>query len=159
MKNKSYRPNWPLRAACILLCMTMLSVNLISQMYARYSTSFEGDNNPHVAVFKVTDTGTFSEDLYLECYPGGSNTYTLVLENHSEVAVKCNVLVNRLSSNIPMELMLDEKVTSETMVQLAPNDTAGKTVNLKVNWNGSNAASYSYDVDAIRVTISSEQID
>jgi hypothetical protein len=157
MGKKSTRPNWILRIAGVLLCLTLLSVHLSSGLYARYTSTVSGSDSARVAKFEVKDVGTFSKDLYLEYNPGVSNSYTVVIENHSEVAVKCSVDVERLSNNIPLNVSISGDITDVTF---APNDAAGKTVRLALEWPGTkNDAAYSYEVDAIRVSVSVEQID
>lgn len=157
MGNRSTRPNWILRIAGVLLCLTLLSVHLSSGMFARYSITRSGSDSARVARFAVDDTGTFTQDLYLEYNPGLSNTYTVVIENHSEVSVKCSATVERLSNNIPVEVTVSGDVTDVTF---APNDPTGKTISLTLNWpTEKNDAAYSYEVDAFRVTVLAEQID
>ena len=157
MAGKSTRPNWILRIAGVLLCLTLLSVHLTSGMYARYSSTVTVTDSARVARFEVNETGTFSKELLLEYFPGSTNTYTVVLENHSEVAVKCNVNIQRLSNNIPVEVTVSGTTSN---IQFAPNDTAGKTVSLTVSWpSGKNDAAYSYEVDAFRVTVTAEQMN
>ena len=157
MGKKSTRPNWILRIAGVLLCLTLLSVHLSSGLYSRYSSTVSGSDSARVAKFEVKDAGTFSKDLYLEYIPGVSDDYTVVIENHSEVAVKCSVTVKRLSNNIPMDVSVSGAITDVTLV---PNDTAGKTRTLTLSWPAAkNDAAYSYEVDAIRVSVSAEQLD
>ena len=157
MGKKNTRPNWILRIAGVLLCLTLLSVHLTSGMFARYSATATGSDTARVANFQVTDTGTFTKDLYLEYNPGMSNKYDIVIENRSEVAVKCTVTVERLSNHIPMKVTLSGDITDVTF---APNDPVTKTVGLELNWpNTENDAVYSYEVDAIRVRVCAEQID
>lgn len=157
MGKKSTRPNWILRVAGVLFCLTLLSTHLTSGLYARYSTTWSGSASARVAKFEVTDTGTFTQDLYLEYNPGANNNYTIVVENRSEVTVKCSVEVKRLSNNIPVDMTVTGSITDVTF---APNDTTGKSMDLTLNWPSSkNDAAYSYEVDAFRVTVTAEQIN
>lgn len=152
---RSSRPNWILRIAGVLLCLTLLSVHLTSGMMARYSTTVSGSDSARVAKFELKETGSFSQDLYLEYQPGMNKTYTIVLENHSEVTVDCTVTVKRLSDNMPLTVTFDT-----VNVQLDPNDTTGKTYTLTLTWpSEDNDARYSYEVDAIRVTVDAVQVD
>lgn len=153
---KSSRPNWILRIAGVLLCLTLLSTHFTSGMMARYSTTVSGSDSARVAKFEVKQTGTFTKDLYLEdYYPGFSQQYTIVLENRSEVAVQCKVTVEKLSDNMPIQISF-----TPVNEQLAPNDTQGNTYNLTISWpSGASDAAYSYEVDAIRIRVDAVQVD
>lgn len=154
---RSSRPNWILRIAGVLLCLTLLSVHLTSGMMARYSTTVSGSDSARVAKFDLREAGTFSQDLPLEYKPGMSESYTIVLENHSEVTVDCTVTVKQLSNNMPITVTI---TPTPGTVQLAPNDTTGKTYTLTLTWPAEyNDARYSYEVDAIRVIVDAVQVD
>lgn len=155
---KSSRPNWILRIAGVLLCLTLLSTHFTSGMMARYSTTVSGSDSARVAKFEVRQTGTFTQDLYLEdYYPGVTKTYTIVMENHSEVTVDCTLTVLRLSENMPVEVTVSPAAGT---VRLAPNDKTGQTYNITLSWPaGISDAAYSGEVDAIRIRVDAVQVD
>lgn len=154
---KSSRPNWILRIACVLLCLTIISVHLTSGMMARYSTTVSGSDSARVAKFDVSyilkEKDETAENLYLLCEPGMTINYEIVLKNDSEVTVDCTVTVKKLSDNTPITFSL-----GQSTVQLAPG--ASQTFNLTITWDRDmNDASYAFELDAIRVIVDAVQVD
>ena len=72
MKTK-HRINIPMCAACILLCLTLLSIHFTSGLYARYVTRSSSSDDARVAAFgqlTLTETGDFYEGNKLMIIPG-----------------------------------------------------------------------------------------
>lgn len=57
--------NIPMCAACVLLCLTLLSIHLSAGLYAKYTTSAEGRDSARVITFgeiSITEEGDFGDD-------------------------------------------------------------------------------------------------
>ena len=73
-------------AVAILLCTTLLTGHVISGTMAKYVTQGTADSgSARVASFSVAATG---DNASLSLSVGGTVTYTITLNNQSEVAVK-----------------------------------------------------------------------
>lgn len=93
MRSKySSKLNIPLQLAAILLCVTLISVYLVSGIFARYTTENSSGNTAAVAEFSPTasfveDTWVFDSDTY-------SFEYQIKLTNPSEVDVNCSLEIS-----------------------------------------------------------------
>lgn len=90
-----------IRIALILLCLVMISIHLMGGMYAKYTTKGNGSDDARVAKFDVKLTGV-ETDLNIVCDENPEKgTYTIKVENKSEVAVsyEISVSVTPLDSN------------------------------------------------------------
>lgn len=94
MKNKN-KVNIPLFLAGILICLTLISSSLTSNLIAKYSTTATGSDSARVAKFDVITSANNQPDK-IKLVPGDSaftGTYTFTIENNSEVVVKNSVIV------------------------------------------------------------------
>lgn len=85
--------NIPLQFAAVLLCLTLISVYLVSGLFARYTTERTSGNSAAVAEFSplasfVEDTWVFDSEGTATAY---SFEYQLTLSNPSEVDVSCGL--------------------------------------------------------------------
>ena len=81
-----------IRIALILLCLVMISVHMMSGMYARYTTSGTGSDDARVAKFDVKVNG--SDDVTIDCKVGEDGTYEITVNNESEAAVSYKISVS-----------------------------------------------------------------
>lgn len=80
-----------MRIAAVLLCLVMVSVHLMSGMYAKYTTNGSGTDDARVAKFDVEING--SADVTVDCKTGDNGTYEITVNNKSEVAVSYTISV------------------------------------------------------------------
>ena len=78
--------NIPMCLACVLLCLTLISMHLTTGLYARYTTTAQASDSARVAKFHVT--GTPDAVVTIESDADNSGTYQLTVTNHSEVSVE-----------------------------------------------------------------------
>ena len=88
--------NIPMCMALILLFLTMLSIHVTSNLYARYTVSSEGSDSARVAKFDVT--------AEVQPMGGEQGLFTVSVKNKSEVAVRYNIVV---SFTAPMSVAMD----------------------------------------------------
>lgn len=169
MTNKSYQPNRMIHLAGILLCLVMISFNLMSGIYARYSVTASSSDSARVAKFDIhydvkREDNTTTAFLNIDLTPGATRKYELQVKNASEVAVNYTLSAQLLTANLPLEMTLtgqnaakDGKVWTGSG-SFAPN-ADGVTYTLEIKWAGDTSAKYAGEVDAVRVVVRAEQID
>lgn len=81
-----------IRIALILLCLVMISVHMMSGMYARYTTKGSGGDDARVAKFDVVVTGVPADSIVVYSETAG-DVYSIRVENRSEVAVSYDISV------------------------------------------------------------------
>lgn len=81
-----------IRVALILLCLVMISIHLMSGMYARYTTKGSGGDDARVAKFNVVVTGVSADSIVVYSETEG-DVYSIRVENRSEVAVSYDISV------------------------------------------------------------------
>ena len=100
---KKCNVNIPLLLAGILFCLALISVNLTSNLYAKYSTSAAGSDGARVAKFDVRATVDDSQPATIALTAGDSaptGTYTFTITNNSEVVIKNRVIVKNVPNQV-----------------------------------------------------------
>lgn len=115
-----------MRIAAVLLCLVMVSIHLMSGMYAKYTTNGSGNDDARVAKFDVNITGD-AEAVVVDCAKSTDNVYSITIANTSEVAVSYTLAVTW--NNTAVMGTFDE--TSGTLAAL--NDTDMRTLTFTVN--------------------------
>lgn len=163
--------NIPMCLAGVLLCLTLISVHLTGGLYARYSTSGTGGDSARVAILQSGETVTM---VTAQGHPGevinkvsaievANFTGTGADQQVSEVALTCTLKAENVTGNIPLKLEFfqDEACTKavEAFV-FKPGVPETKNYYLKITWPaGESSGDYAFEIDAIRVTASAEQVD
>ena len=165
------KPNFAIRAACVLLCLVLISVHFSTGLYARYVSRASGSDRGRAAAFGVSAELTPAEE-----------GYTIELSNPSEVAVRYSVTFRaqnagsfsevKLGTGEPTPLGPDGSVTFVNVGTLAPNGSGSLAmIPTAVPGAGSDSADaalldFSNDSTAsleetlpFTVTVSYEQID
>lgn len=156
----------------VLLCLTLLSMWLLSNMYARYTTQASGEDSARVAIFDVTETGTLTQDINdISIAPGGAAEYEVTVTNKSEVAIKYSITAVNKYNNLPLRFQMYKKTTSDSESKqkisgdsIPANDNTAHTYILEISWpTGTEAVEksedYSGKTDAFVITLKAEQID
>lgn len=112
--------NIPVRAAAVLLCLTLASTYFVSGLFARYSTSDQSGGNARVARFSfnggigenIGGKMILSQLIEADLIPGGSEEVPLIIENNSEVAVEYTIDVTNETNNLPLQLSIGDKTGS-----------------------------------------------
>ena len=83
-----------MRIAAALICLVLISTHMMSGLYAKYTSRGTGSDSARVAAFDVNVTGT-PDAVAVSCTESGiaNGTYTLTVENQSEVAVRYTLMV------------------------------------------------------------------
>ena len=179
MKTKRVRrKNWMLRIAVVLLVMSLVSMHMVSGIFARYTTSASGSDGARVAKFQITDSllqggASVSTGLMVGLVPGVPYQLEVSVHNASEVAVEYAIGVNQLTDNLPLKVLIPDAdcdlaeiadgavtVPYEKTYSMAPNAMA--TYFLYVVWTPDNNAQALEDmgkVDMIEVELTATQSD
>lgn len=87
----------PLSAACILLCLVLVSAHFSTGMIARYVTRASGSDSGRLAAFRVTATAEETEAVVvrpLDAEKGGTADYVIEITNPGDTAVRYEALVS-----------------------------------------------------------------
>ena len=132
--------------------------------FSKYATTASGSDEARVAafdfLFDVKGPGTQDRVLAVDTYPGFAGEYTIKVTDASEVAVKYKVTAENLTDNTPLTATLMDGNTAYDGHYLTAGEDGTRELTLTLNWDGNNnAAVYAGEVDAIRITVTAEQID
>ena len=84
---KPFDDNPVMRVAFVLLCLLIISTYMMAGLLAKYKSSGSSGDEARVAKFDVNITGN-ATDTRISCTPDpDTGSYTLTVENQSEVAV------------------------------------------------------------------------
>ena len=148
----------------IMFVLIVITTYFTSGVYARYTQKDSIDDTARVAsvdVNIVIDEKASSAVLPIKLAPGESVTITAVITSLSEVTVKCNPVIS----------VYDDEFTSgiEYLIVTANDESfileynESKTVTYTVKWDETKTEyldySYSYDVNAIMVSVTYTQVN
>lgn len=126
------KPSFAIRAACVLLCLVLISVHFTSGLYARYISKAVGSDRSRSAAFQVS--AELEQDT-------NSNSFNVKLNNRSETAVRCSITVRPKAADMFSEIKLGEiagnfengVVTFPNVSELAPGAENTLVLSLTVN--------------------------
>lgn len=163
-----------MRIAAVLLCLVLFSLHLMSGLYAKYTSSGNGDDTARVAKFEVNVTGIPSA-VSIDSKTTNNGTYEITVTNESEVAVEYDIIVTLGNQASGVSTVLktgeiihtgstSERVTTYTGVANLAAGTNSATHNLTfvVDWAEftKNINDDSHNVDlTFTVTIHVDQVD
>lgn len=100
--------NIPICLAGILLCLTMFSIYVASNLFARYQTTASAEDDARVAKFDVDVTGQTQNPVLAYAYGTVmGNACTITVVNQSEVAVRYDVIVTLDAAAVGTTVQLD----------------------------------------------------
>lgn len=171
--------NWILRAAAVLLCLTVISACATGGLYARYSTGVSFSDHARVALWGCSQSITLDSDR-LPKQPGDSCAYTISVSNQqtdkvSEVGQKYYIEVVT-AGNLPLTYtMAKDGVTVGTFTETVQNKVwtvsgadmvfqagvaGSSTYVMTVTWPAEQSSlAFANVPDYIQVNVCSEQMD
>lgn len=178
-EKKDYRPNRIFRAALVLLCTVLVSVWMISGLWARYTTGSTGSDEARVASFDVTaDMKNFEAMFTVPLNPGESAAYSFEIKNSSETAVNLQAILET-EGNLPLKIEYQKGSTNaDTWNILAENIqevqegkckfsdamAAGneeiQTYQIQISWPADrDGYQYANGVETVKLSVTASQID
>ena len=153
MRKTSERPPVVFQVGIALLCLLMVSFHLMGGLYARYGTSASSSASAIVAKFEFSDNfAAQTQSLAVSLAPGESETLSLQVENNGECTISYRVIVENLTSNLPIA---DAEYDVAT---LKPDESASD--NILIEWPAEkSSAAYMGKMDLIRITVIAAQVD
>ena len=154
---KTLSTNKPMRVAMAVLVATMLSACMVGGTFAKYTSSASGSDTATVAKwsFKVggtditTESATFTFDLFDtindkgntadesdvadgKIAPGTAGSFTLKIENASEVKAKYSIELTETAntSNVPLQYSVDGTTWADSIAELGMGALADKPLNM-----------------------------
>ena len=113
--NEKSPVNWGtilIRTAAVLFCLLMLSVHLLSGLFARYVSKGQGVDSARVAKFDVGVTSVANNvEIEYGVSPGDEGAYVVNIANRSEVAVTYDikVVVDKPADSFDIQVALEGK--------------------------------------------------
>ena len=95
-----------------LFCLMLVSVSLMSGLYARYISTGSGDDTARVAKFDVATTVPNVNAKFVN-KGAQDNIYTIEIDNDSEIAVRCDLVLVFDSALEYINITVDGKAPSE----------------------------------------------
>ncbi len=163
MQNKNRNQlNIYLCMAVALLALTMTALCFMPNgLYARFLTSADAGDTARVARFdidtKIQKNGIEEQSISALVNPKESDLHTILINNKSEVAIRCIVEVENETGNLPLNFKLNDTIT----VDCLPN-SGELEIDLLIEWDetdGKPAYQYQGMVDNIIISVRYEQID
>ena len=148
------------RVALILLCLVLVSVHLMSGLFAKYSITGHSTDGASVAKFDVEVTGADPNAVVITCseVATGTGEYQITVKNNSEVAVSYALTVD-----VPASSGVTAAVeTGKESGTLAPGGSVDVDLTFTVDWTTVTAAVKGDSVDlnvSFTVNAHVEQID
>ncbi|MBR6669426.1 MAG: hypothetical protein IKL31_01610 [Ruminococcus sp.] len=144
--------NIPLQLAAVLICLTLISIYLVSGLYARYTTKHTTPTTAAVAEFSplasfAEDTWVFDSDGLQTAY---SFEYQIKLSNPSEVDVNCG-----LEITFPDDMLSGAVFTFNDTVKENNN---GASINFG-NFEDLSAGDMTGVTEILKITINKECYD
>lgn len=175
------RMNIMLRIAALLLVLFLVSLHLVSGLFARYTSTADGSDGARVAKFQITESLISNDTLSTttvatSVVPGVPCEVKIDVSNSSEVAVTYEITVAKVSTCLDLKFYVITDaggvVDLESIVasaqtspyvfsdSIAPN--AAKTYSMYVVWtpkDDATALELMGNVDMITLDLSATQID
>lgn len=118
-----------------LLFLLVITLNLVSGIYARYASSSPAGEGARVAKFSIeSDLMGFQHNDSLRIKPGETHTSVIEVKNNSEVAVEYIFEVVNQTGNLPLQI----SITSSDGDQFIAIG-ATETITVSVSWGNSDA--------------------
>lgn len=161
------KEKWIMYTLAVLLCLVLTTFWLMCNMYAKYSAQASGSDSARIAKFNVTETGTATQQIKANVYPGFSKTYNVDVTNASEVAITYSMDIQNKYENLPLEFKMldsnDNEITSKS-IDISATDHEPHTYKLQISWpKDANASAtdpdYAGKVDVIEITLNAVQKD
>lgn len=138
MANTIQKKNWAARIAAVLLCLTIISIWLVCNMYARYTSSDLGSSDARIAAFIFeVQPGEISHYIDLEGIekPEDTKTYDFIVKNQkvglvSEVAETYTI---QIQINGSMPLTCEVKKTDDFATVCSVSNIGGGNAGLVTN--------------------------
>lgn len=124
--------NVAMRAAFVLMCLVILSVYMMGGLLAKYSSTGTDSDDARVAKFAFTVQGAPAADqIVCTAVDNGSSTYTVTIQNQSEVAVHYDLSLKFTSG----ETAGVSYSFSPAAGDLAVGGNASSTLTFTVDWD------------------------
>jgi len=156
------------RIAVVLLLLVLLSGHLSGGLLARYRVSSSGGDSARVAVFEVTEAGTFAMGGFsLTMDPrmnedgtdGALRCATMEVHNESETSIHCTVTVES-TGNLPLDFYIMNGGEKVDYVDIPVGSESPAVIDLYASWlDGQDSYLYHREMDHIIVTLTCTQID
>ncbi len=180
MGKSKWKPNIMMTISAALLCLVLITTQLVAGLYARYAVTESSADSARAAawVFDVKDKDASKPlDLSELSYPGTSYDYSFIVTNSrgllaSEVAAEYTVTVKIAENALPVVVKLTDGATEETIdmkdraageISLSgtlPSGADSEEYTLSVIWDAERSdTAYADKTTEVTLEIKAQQID
>ncbi len=100
-------------AAGVLLLLTLVSMYLVSGLYAKYISADGASDSATVATFYLKADGSLLHLINTDIFPGEEQDETLQIVNKSEVSMRYTLTIKNETGNLPLSVVLKKNGTTE----------------------------------------------
>ena len=173
MEKKRNISTLAMRILSILFCLTLISMWMTANMYARYTTEANGEDSARVAKFYISDTNDLTKTYAVTLTPDKTETIGIKIINNSEVAVRYTFSFET-KGNAPLTISMEndsttaESGTTDVLTKESDENIWNVEKEAAVNEEdcyqaeislGDAGYQYSGSVAMITMTVKAEQID
>lgn len=171
MSKKERYDNRLMQVLILLLSLTLLSLWMLTNLYAKYVSQGEGSDSARVAKFQINASDNFRETYELDpsMTDNDSQKVNVQITNDSEVATKYTFTFET-DGNIPFDIEAKapegEQLTKQEnemkwTVQKPPTNSENEnyTFTIKIKNTGEDNYQYAGGIGSIKMTVSADQID
>ena len=133
VKQTNQKRNIPIRLAALLLCLTMISLYLVSGLFAKYTTESDSSDSARVAafVFDVNDEANHFIDVSTVNAPGKQAVFQFSITNEngfvvSEVAEQYKISV-AVHGSLPFVVTISDATDAEVITLNSPISDQGSS--------------------------------
>lgn len=170
MSKREKYENRLMQTVILLLGLTLISLWMLSNMYAKYVSQGEGTDSARVAQFHVTATDNFSETYELNPSMTDNDTQKIQIKvtNKSEVATKY-IFNFQTDGNVPFDIkgtgpdgttLTKSEDKEQWEIDKSPKTNWDETYTFTIAMkNTEENYQYAGGVGSIKMTVTAEQID
>ncbi len=183
-KNKSHFSAWVMRTVAVVGCLTIISAYLLSNVYAKFSTSASGSDSARVAKFDVALTAVSIGSANMNGLTGEEKqtdiqNYDFSVTNNSEVSVAYDITVTfskplpegvvptvklKDKANVPAKTVTDQKefaFEADNFVFSSGKHTNEHTLTITVNYydEDNNLRNVDLTDTEVRISVTAQQVD
>lgn len=169
MTKRQRYDNRLMQVLILLLSLTLLSLWMLTNLYAKYVSQGEGSDSARVAQFHINASDNFREtyELAPSLLDNDSQKVNIQITNKSEVATKYTFTFE-MDGNIPLEITsagpegvtITKEEKNQWTVEKPPTNIQNEqyTFTIKIK-NTEENYQYAGGIGSVKMTVSADQID
>ncbi len=167
-RNKPHFDLWIMRIAAVIGCLTIISAYLLSNVFAKFSTTANGSDSARVAKFVLNGEMSDKLSVPLSIKPGDTEKYSFTVTNTNgsstaEVSMKYSIDVSSYD-NLPLIMEIYDsnknKVADDAVFTMEAGKETTHNYTLEVTWDENRKESNLVnEIDMVKIVVNAEQLD